>query len=122
MRVIQSSGFMMVASLMSSSHLEGFRCVSGDEAELRAKRAFACQPRIRWDCVLTTILRLALGRAEPRGGSSLDAVAALIDWAEVDCTPNWCAAAWIGPCSRRPRVSFISAESWFAPERWWTPP
>src|SRR5215204_6674171 len=28
---------------------------------------------------------LALGRAEPRGGSSLDEVAALVDWAELDC-------------------------------------
>src|SRR3712207_7299020 len=28
--------------------------------------------------------RLALGGEEPRGGTSLDEVAALIDWAEVD--------------------------------------
>ena len=28
--------------------------------------------------------QLALGGVEPRGGASLDAVAALIDWAEID--------------------------------------
>src|SRR5215203_5761805 len=29
--------------------------------------------------------QLALGSDEPRGGSSLDEVAALVDWAELDC-------------------------------------
>ena len=36
--------------------------------------------------------------------------------------PSWCAVAWTGPCSRRSRVSSISAALWSVPALWWTPP
>src|SRR4051794_25716036 len=50
--------------------------------------------------------QLALGGAEPRGGIALDEIAALVDWAEVDCRLSGISASAKGELGWPPLALF----------------